>query len=172
MQSRGAGIARVLFAGSRMDDLPSQMEHRILLESSGDAVRNRMYFVVLSYMMYAAVAFAVFMFLNIRQNDLKYAFLAVFAFGVLMAITLLVQTRAIGPVVVFEHGVLVPYHAKHPIPAFTRYNKVIPWKEIIGLERRHGLRLILADGRSFLILLHHDNFDELEAVIRHNYGGR
>jgi len=152
--------------------LTAEPEHQMLFMSDAQPVRNRMYVVALGYFCYSAVAFVVFAFLDIRGNPLKWAFLAVMLFGVTMAVTLLVQTRVIRNIVVYDHGILVPYHARHPIPAFTGYNKIIPWKDIIGVERHHGLRLILGDGRDFLILIHHDQLDELEALLRQKFIGK
>jgi hypothetical protein len=155
----------------RVRNLPGDGEPVVLFESDGLPVQNRMYVVVTAYIAYAVVAVMVFKFLDERGNDLKYAFLVVAVFGIAMAMILLVQTRVIGNVVVFEHGLLIPYHASHPVPAFTRFNRVVPWKDIMGIERRHGLRIILADGRDFLLLFHHDQIDELEAIIRQKIRG-
>jgi hypothetical protein len=152
--------------------LVDSSEGRVLFESDGLPVRNRMYVVVAGYVALAAVTFVFFEMLDSRRNDLKYAFLALTVFCIVMAFVLLVQTRAIANVVVFEHGLLIPYHASHPVPAFTKFNRVVGWNDILGIERSHGLRIILADGRDFLLLFHHDQIDELEQLIRQKLSGK
>jgi hypothetical protein len=141
-------------------------EGRVLFESDGLPVRNRMLVVVAGYSALALLTFILYEYLDAKHDGLRHPFLVLSGFCAVMAMVLLVQTRAIGNVVVFEHGLLIPYHASHPVPAFTRFNRVVPWKDIIGVERSHGLRVILADGRDFLLLFHHDQIDELEQLIR------
>lgn len=144
----------------------------MLFESDGLPVKNRMLVVVAAYSVLALGTFVLCRYLLASQNALGWAFLAVSVFSAVMAAALLVQTRNIGSVVAFEHGILIPYHASHPVPFFQRYNKVVPWIDIIGIERSHGLRVILADGRDFLVLLHHDGIDELESLIRRKLSGK
>jgi hypothetical protein len=144
----------------------------VLFESDGLPVKNRMLVVVAAYSVLALGTFVLCRYLLASQNALGWAFLAVSVFSAVMAAALLVQTRNIGSVVAFEHGILIPYHASHPVPFFQRYNKVVPWIDIIGIERSHGLRVILADGRDFLVLLHHDGIDELESLIRRKLSGK
>ncbi len=124
------------------------------------------------YAFLALLGFIVYRVLDARDDPLRYPFAALAALSVVMAAALLVQTRNINNVVAFNHGLLIPYHASHPVPAFTRFNRVVPWSQIIGVERSHGLRVILADGRDFLLLFHHDQIDELEQLIRRKLAGK
>jgi len=168
---RRAGCGRCIPKG-RGGNLGELSEGKVLFESDGLPVRNRAYIVVAGYIGLAVFLLIICYGLDPLQSHLRYAFLVVAGAFIAMALTLLVQTRNIDNVVAFEHGLLIPYHASHLVPAFTKFNRVVPWNDIVGIERRHGLRIILADGRDFLLLLHHDQLDELEQLIRRKLGGK